>query len=900
MSLPAGTLIGPYEIVAPLGAGGMGEVYLARDARLDRTVAIKILPDAFANDPERLARFEREAKTLASLNHPHIAQIYGVEQLDTTRALVMELVEGEDLSDRIARGPLPVPEALAIARQIADALEAAHDRGVIHRDLKPANIKVTDDGRVKVLDFGLAKAMDPAGTSSASLMNSPTITSPPTELGMIIGTAAYMSPEQAKGKAVDRRADVWSFGVVLFEMLTGRRLFEGDDVTEVLASVLKDSPSHDALPAATPHPVRRLLRRCLEKDRAKRLDSMAAARLEIDDAMGAREDAPAVSSPGGLAFGRAAAAIVLTAAAASLIGGAAVWRAMAPPPAPVLRFSLTPPAGMALRLETNHHDLAIARDGSRIVYWSHDSAGANRIFVRPAGGFDTHVLDAGPDARGMFLSPDGAWIGFQWGGPSAEGAQLMKMPSTGGTPVLITRLDGNLRNASWGADGTILFATHRQATGLFRVSAAGGDAEAITTPDVAAGEIDHVWPSLLPGGTHALFSIRRQGSADVALLDLQSRAWRVLVKGGTMPSYVPTGHLLYADDGMLYAAPFNLGRLELAGEAQRMVEGVVTKDSGAADYAVSDNGTLVYMPGGVAAPKQSLVWFDRSGKYERTAAEPRQYRNLSLSPDGRKAAVTIEEESATGLWVLDLDRLTLTRLTPPGVTVTNIVWSPDGRSIAFTGIPTTGREPGGIHRVLASGTAPPELLVPNTPAFRKNVTDWTSDGSRILFVDVVDGSAAIAEVNVSDKRVRVVLNSSANETAGKLSPDGRWLAYTANDSGRAEVYVRPYPDVTADRITVTAIGGRAPHWRRDGRELIVRDPSGDLHGVPVSYAGGTIAFGAPARILDTAGIGRNTIGAIEPLAARFLYAVPTETDAVASEYRVVLNWFEELKARFRK
>lgn len=900
MTLPAGDRIGHYTITAAIGAGGMGEVYRARDTQLDRDVAIKILPALFSQDTERLARFEREAKTLASLNHPHIAQIYGLEGFDGGRALVMELVDGEDLSDRIARGALPIDNALAIARQIVDALEAAHERGVIHRDLKPANIKVREDGHVKVLDFGLAKSMDPSGASGSAIMNSPTITSPATQLGMIIGTAAYMSPEQAKGRAVDRRADVWAFGVVLFEMLTGRRLFEGDEVTDVLASVLKDAPAHDTLPAHTPPAIRRLLRRCLEKDRAKRLDSMAAARMEIDDALGAREDVVAPRPSARIGLGRAAAAIGATAVAASLLGGAAVWRSMLPEPPSVARFALSPPDGVPLRMETNHHDVAIARDGSRIVYWGHDAGGVNRLFVRPAGSFDTTVVDGGDGARGMFLSHDGAWIGFQAGGATGEGAALMKVPVGGGAPSLVARIDGNLRNGAWGADGMILYATHRTVTGLFRVRASGGEPEQLTTPNRAEGEIDHVWPSWLPGGTHALFAIRRQGASDIALLDVASRTFRVLVKDGTMPSYATSGHLLYAHAGALNAVPFDLRRMEVTGERVRAIDGVVTKDSGAADYAVSEEGTLIYMPGTAATPRMQLLTVDRAGKRTALEAEHKQYRALKVSHDGRLAAVSIEDDYSTGLWVLDFERLTLTRLSPPGISVTAPVWSPDDRFLAFGGIPVSaGSGFGGIYRVPVAGTALPELLLANKDdaSFRKVTTDWSPDGERLVFVDVAEGSAALMELHVTNRKVTELLNTPANDTAGTISPDGRWLAHVSTDTGRQEVYVRPYPNVGDDRIAVTSAGGRAPVWRSDGRELIVRDRSGNPVSVPVTYAGGAIRFGKPASLVVIRDTGAG-FAAPFPDGSKFLFASAGSSTDQAKEYRVVLNWFEELKAKF--
>ena len=899
MSLVSGTRLGPYEVLHVVGAGGMGEVYRARDTQLDRDVAIKILPAVFALDDERLARFEREAKTLASLNHPHIAQIYGLEPVDGGRALVMELVEGEDLSARIARGPIPFDDALSIARQVAEALEASHERGIIHRDLKPANIKVRDDGTVKVLDFGLAKALDPSGVSGSDLVNSPTITSPATQLGTILGTAAYMAPEQAKGRAIDRRADVWAFGVVLFEMLTGRRAFAGDDVTDLVAAVLKDAVPLDTLPSTTPPAVRRLLRRCLERDRSKRLDSMAAARLEIDEAIGAPvvpdHRTVATSRP----VGRIAAIAALASLAGAAIGGAIVWWVTRPSPPPVARLSLVAPEGQQIRIEANHHDVAITRDGSRVAYWTQDEQGSNHLLVRSLTEFNTFVFDGGPSARGMFFSHDGRWIGFQSGMATGAGATLMKMPVAGGAAALITRINANLRSASWGADDTILFATHVQETGLFRVKAAGGDAELITTPNQADGELDHVWPHYLPGGTHALFVIRRTASSDIALLDLRARTWSVIVRDGTMPSYAASGHLVYASAGMLQAVRFDLRNLQVDGTQVRMIEGIVTKESGAADYALSETGTLIYLPGGsVESGLAGLTWIDRQGARQVLPVEARQYRALRVSPDGRRVAVSIEEAAGVvGLWVLDPERTTLTRVTGPGISAFTFAWSPDSRHLAFAGDLAGETGGDGVYLVLASGTTAPEVLVRRQGATRLGVSDFTADGARVIFAAVSEGSVGIEQIDVASKQVTTVLNTPSDEYAGTISPDGRWLAYVSTETGRQEVFVRPFPDVADNKIAVTSSGGRAPAWRGDGRELIVRNLPGDPVSVPVIAGGATLQLGKPTRILEIAGSPPQAPLGVSPDGSRFLIAPRTDRTTEKREYHVVLNWFHELKGR---
>ena len=613
MALSAGRRLGSYEITSALGAGGMGEVYRARDTKLNRAVALKILPEAFTRDPDRLARFTREAQVLASLNHPHIGAIYGFEDSSDTYALVLELVEGDTLADRIARGAIPLNEALPIARQIGEALAAAHEQGIIHRDLKPANVKITPDGTVKVLDFGLAKLASAGTTASASdaAALSPTITSPAmmTAVGVLLGTAAYMSPEQAKGRDADKRSDVWAFGCVLYEMLAGRRAFDGEDMTEVLGAVVRLEPNWEALSSDVPPPVRTLLQRCLVKDRRNRIADIAVALYVLDHQTNitpthAASAAPLAHRPSWQRM----AALTTGALTVAVLGGAMVWLATRPATPAVTRTAITTSGPAALARHGSDRAVAITPDGSRVIY-----RGNNRLLVRALNQLEPTMLTGlGPAPRGVFISPDGQWVGF------VDGAALKKVAITGGPPATLSALEGAPRGATWGPDGTIIFATTSPATGLQRVSAAGGEAAVLTNPDRERGERDHFWPEFLPGGKAVLFTISPPtgdiANAQIAVLDLETRTWRVLIRGGSDAHYVPTGHLVYGVAGTLRAVAFDLARLEVIGTPALVLEGVATTVPGAAEVAVAANGSLVYIPGGPGlSDERSVVSLDRQG-----------------------------------------------------------------------------------------------------------------------------------------------------------------------------------------------------------------------------------------------------------------------------------------------
>ncbi|HEX6315216.1 MAG TPA: protein kinase [Gemmatimonadaceae bacterium] len=895
MPLSVGTRLGPYEILSALGAGGMGEVYRARDTKLDRAVAIKILPEAFAVDTERIARFEREAKTLASLNHPNIAHLHGLEESNGVRALVMELVEGEDLTQRVAGGAIPVDEALLIAKQMADALEAAHEQGIIHRDLKPANIKVRPDGTVKVLDFGLAKALEPTGVASPSISQSPTITTPAmTEAGMILGTAAYMSPEQARGKPVDKRADIWAFGCVLYEMLTGQRAFGGQGVSETLARVIEREPDWARLPATLSPALRTYIRRCLQKDPRQRVQAIGDVRLALE---GAFETAlPQTAAPAVVAgWRRVAFAGVAAIIASGAIIGTLVWlaaRGAEPVPPRVSRLQVTPAGAAALSIDWNERDLAITPDGSRLIYTGNQGT---QIFVRALDALAPVAVFTGR-VGGLFVSPDGQWIGFRDG----LGA-LKKVAVAGGPAVTLATMDtAGSSGATWGPDDTIIVATNSVDTGLQRVSAAGGPLTVLTRPDRAQGEADHFWPEMLPGGRAVLFTITSLtgglDAAQVAVLDLQTGARRILVRGGSHAHYVSTGHLVYAVAGTLRAVPFDLARLETRGTPVTVVPDVVTTINGGMNAVVAADGTLAYVLGTVEGTPRTLVWVDRQGHETPIPAPPRPYLLPALSPDGTRVAVFVNDQQRD-LWLWDLRRTTLTRLTSTaGVDVVQ-VWTPDSRRLIFTS------ERAGVRNLFwqaADGAGAVERLTESPDT--QYPTGVSPDGRRLIFTDESPTAAndVMAIELDATRRVTPLVQSPFNEQNGTVSPDGRWLAYEANDSGRFEIYVRPFPEVNSGRWQVSTTGGTRPIWARSGQELVYVSPTGALMGVEVARGPSWAATTPTLVVKEGYFTNLNWWGRsydISPDGQRFLMIKEGGADGTAAPASIIVvqHWVEELK-----
>ena len=898
MTITIGTQLGSHEITALLGKGGMGEVYRARDMRLKREVAIKILPEQFSKDSDRMSRFQREAEVLASLNHPNIAAVYGLEEAAGSQYMVMELVEGETLADRIARGPIPLDEALSIAGHICDALGAAHERGVVHRDLKPANVKVTPEGKVKVLDFGLAKALDRSGSSdSFDPSNSPTLATE-TGIGIILGTAAYMSPEQARGKAVDKRTDIWAFGCVLYETLTGKQAFAGEDVADTIAAVVRGTPDWNELPAGTPEQIRMLLMRCLENDRNKRLPDISVAQFVMTEPVTAQ---PATSRAESRRHVRLAAVIgiaagvVITAAALGII--ARLNTAKAPQ---TVRFTFVPPASASLALGFDR-DIAISPDGTRIVY----RGGNGQLFVRALDQLDVQPLAGIAGVRSPFISPDGRWVGF------FQGTELKKVSISGGTPITLCRVPtGGARGASWGTDDTVVFATGDTATGLLSVPANGGEPKVLTRPEPAQGEADHVFPSVLPGGRGVLFTITTSGQpageVQVAVLDLKTGQKKILIHDGGEAEYLDTGHIIYAKGGTLRAVRFDLARLEILGDPVPVLEHVTMSGSGSADFAVSKSGALLFVPGDIVGTAQrSLIWVNRQGREEPIKAPTRAYNSLRLSPDGTRIALNSFDQE-NDIWIWDLMRQTLNRLTfDPGVDQLP-VWTPDSRRILFTAI--RGGANTNVFWQAADNTGTAERLT-TSPNWQAPLS-VSPDGKSVVILEDgtrtgLDLSLLSLDEKVEKRTTTPLINTPFTENGGEISPDGRWLAYESNELGPPQIYVRPFPKVDSGHWQVSAAGGTRPLWARNGKELFYVDVKDSvLMSVQVQTGGPVFSSGAPAKVFDskvfTASNGRTYD--VSSDGQRFVLikdnAGAGGTSAAPSAGMVVvLNWLEELKAR---
>jgi Tol biopolymer transport system component len=829
MGLAPGTRLGPFEITAKIGAGGMGEVWCAIDTNLGRQVAIKVLPEAFASDAERLARLEREARTLASLNHPNIAIIHGLEITDGIRALVMELVEGPTLADRIAQAPIPVDEALACAKQIAEALEAAHEQGIIHRDLKPANIKLRHDGTIKVLDFGLAKAIEPVVVAmSPGVSQSPTITTPAmTQMGIILGTAAYMSPEQAKGRAWDKRSDIWSFGCVLYEMLTGVRAFGGDDVSDTLAFVIAKEPDWSVLPSTTPAPIRKVLHRCLQRDRKRRLADIADVRLEIDEALampsgdeGAGTQANRVIQPVGwrrsLPWPLAG---TLGAGLALVLMLWAPWRPM-PSVAPLrliaelgVNASLVNDPGAAV---------ALSPDGALLAFVAQQTAGARpQLYVRRLQQLQATTLAGTEDGNSPFFSPDGEWIAF-----FADG-KLKKISITGGAAITLCDAP-NGRGGTWAEDGTIIFnPSTAPGVGLMLVSSAGGKPEPLTT--IGEGEVTHRWPQVLPGGRAVLYTSHSGmvgfDGANLVVQPLPSGPRTIVQRGGHYGRYLLSGHIVYVYEGTLFAAPFDLERLEVTGQPVPVLEGVdAIPRSGGANFALSTNGTLVYLSGLDVGDELPLDWMDRTGTTTPLRPTRANWSNVQFAPDGRRLAMDINDGKQTDVWVYEWASDRPSRLTLDPNLDEKPVWTPDGQRIVFASR-RGNKSTSNLYWQRANGTNEVQRLTdsPN----QQWPSSWHPSGRFLALYEQTAQSnddVLILPIEGDERsgwkpgKATVFAGGPSSEREPMFSPDGRWLAFVSNRSGRSEVYVRPFSGSSGEWL-ISTDGGTNPTWSRTRREL---------------------------------------------------------------------------------
>jgi serine/threonine-protein kinase len=896
-----GAKLGHYEIVAKLGEGGMGEVYRATDTTLGRDVAIKTLPDGFARDPERIARFKREAQLLAALNHPHIASVYGLEEVDGGQFLVLELVEGDTLAQRIARGPIQVTEALRLARQVADALQAAHEKGIIHRDLKPANIALTHEGQVKVLDFGLARAIEPDPLADPS--DSPTFTRAATQAGMIMGTAAYMSPEQAKGRVADKRSDVWAFGAVLYEMLTGKRAFEGDDVSDILATVLKSEPDWTALPADVPASIRTLVMRCLEKDRTRRVADIAAALFVIDEQNSLGPSGAIDALPLRIPLLRRRA---VTATAAVVVGAAvaigAWWSVQSStPPRTVTRFTLALAADQQFT-NPGRQVLAISPDGTRVVYVAN-----RRLYLRPMSETEARPIVGTENETGVahpVFSPDGQSVAFY----SGADRTLKRIAVSGGAAVTICQADTPF-GMSWGPDGIVF---GQGAKGIMRVSPSGGQPDLLVS--VNAGEFAH-GPQTLPDGQSVLFTFATGGTsnrwdnAQIVVQSLKSGERKTLIAGSD-GRYLPTGHLVYALGGTLFAVPLNLGRLEVTGGPTPVVEGVRRADNatGTAQFSSSNNGSLIFAPGpaGVSRSLRVFVVADQTGTTDPLKLPPGAYAHPRVSPDGTRLAFGTDDDKEANIWIYELSGV----VAPRRITFSGRnrfpIWSGDGQRVAFQ----SDREGDlGIFWQRADGAAEAQRLTKPEQGASHVPQSWSRDGKHLLFT-IAQASTFTLWTFALDERKATPFSDvrTRQQIAAMFHPDGRWVAYSASEEGARTaggVFVQPFP-ATRARYQIPRLDfDYHPLWSADGKNLFYIPAAGRFAAVTVQMQP-SFAFGNPVEAQATAftqGIRLSDVRNydITP-AGKFVALVdPREpgvsATAAAPEIQVVLNWFEELKQR---
>ena len=889
MVLESGSRLGPYEITVPIGAGGMGQVYRARDTNLGRDVAIKVLPDLFAEDPERLARFQREAQVLASLNHPNIASIYGLEEVEGVRALVLELVEGPTLAERIAQGPIPLDEVLPIAKQIAEGLEAAHEKNIIHRDLKPANVKLREDGTVKVLDFGLAKALE--GDEGSDPSESPTMTAAATRAGVIMGTAAYMSPEQARGKTVDRRADIWAFGVVLWEMLTGRRLFAGETVTDTLAAVIREELDWNKLPSDTPAPIREILRRSLTRDLKRRFQAIGEARIAIEEHLDNPVDLSqvAIARAPAPAWLRVSPWIAIIMAAAFLASLWALWRPEEPAEQTPVRLRMEMPAEASLV----GFEPAFSPDGKLLAYAT--GTGSKRaIYLRAMNQLETKQVPGTERPSSLFFSPDGQWIAFH----ENYNLKLKKVSVNGST--LITLCDAlPIAGGVWGVDDTIVFG--QRTGGLMRLPAAGGAPEELTR--LLPNEETHGWPHFLPGGSALLFASIPRGSsisgANIEVLDLGSGEREVVHRGGIAPSYLPTGHMAYFAEGTLFVVPFDLDRLEISGTPVPVLQSIsFNQYSKMNPFTYSASGTLLYLPGGSNSLMLMPAWVDRRGNTNPLPnIRAADFWKPAISPESTHIALQRNGEERSDIWVYELARGSFSRLTFEARNYWP-VWTPDSRFITFGSYRSGNSQ---LFRKRADGSGDAEEL---TQDLGRIVwpNAWLQNGNTLTFsAESGDTLEDLWMLRMDEKdkpgSPEPFLETRFNERDAAFSPDGHWIAYMSNESRRWEVYVRPFPKGDG-KWQVSTGGGWLPIWARNTQELFYRNGE-KMMAVTYSSTDNTFLTEPPRElfVVPTMDDVNHATFDVTRDGQRFIVLLPQEDPSAPTTGHaiLVLNWFDEIK-----
>jgi serine/threonine protein kinase len=866
-SFQTGSHVGSYQIVSAIGAGGMGEVYRARDTKLKRDVAIKVLPAEFASDADRLGRAQREAEVLASLNHPNIAQIYGQEDAGGTPCLVLEFVDGETLEQRIKQGPMSVSEALDVARQIADALDAAHERGIVHRDLKPANVKITTAGQVKVLDFGLAKALD---AGPVDVANSPTLVHSATGAGVILGTSGYMSPEQAKGKPADARSDIWAFGVVLFEMLSGKTAFQGETVVEILGGVLKSDPDWTALPATIPQPLTSLLRHCLQKDRNRRLRHIADARFQIDQAL--HEPAAPAAAPAIVPRGRQRIWKLSTLAGIIAAAAIAVWHfASAPSAAPETRLQIvTLPA-------TNLTSFAISSDGRKVVYEAvSNSDSKDQLWLRKLESENAQPLAGTEGASLPFWSPDSRSVGF-----FADG-KLKRIDIAGGAPQILADVP-NSPSGAWNSDGTILFALSSTAP-LQRVSANGGAVTPVTVLDPPR-QVSHRFPRFLPDGRHFLFfAAGTPEGRGVYVGSLDKEPSKRLFDADSAASFLPPDQLLFVRQATLFAQHFDLRKLETDQDPVPIAESIPYNINWLAEpaFSVSQSGTVALRSG---KRERELIWMDRAGAQTGVVGgkDVAALGGIRLSPDGRTVATLRSVSGNLDVWLIDAMRGVLRRFTSDPADDNSPVWSPDGNYIAYNSRKGKGNH--NIFRKAVNGAGADEMLVESPE--NKFPLDWSSDGRFILYQSESSKTGIdLYVLSLADRKSVPVAQTNAEEGLGRFSPDGYWIAFSSNETGRSEIYIQPFPTSGTKSSPISINGGTNPQWRPDGKELFYVSLDNRLIAVPITLRpNGQVDTGTPMPLFSLRpGSDYNARDG-----QRFLIDTSTE-DSSAMPITLILNW----------